>query len=163
MHVLLCVGEDGDTLGRALATAWRDAAPRCVVEIVALADPVPPADGPPGRGGQAGAGVFVPLESLGLANAAVREESPLDRRAAAADLVVVHVAVLDTTTLHEGRVPAAVRAAAPLAVPVVVLAGRSEVSRREWSGAGVSGLHETGPDAVAATARVARTWAPSWA
>ncbi|MGF0117094.1 hypothetical protein ACQFYA_12315 [Promicromonospora sp. Marseille-Q5078] len=162
MHVLLCVGEDDDTLGHALATAWRDAAPRCVVEAVALPGPVPPAGGIPDGDGRAGAGVFVPLESLGLASA-TREESPLDRRVTTADLVVVHVAVLDATTLHEGRVPAAVRAAAPLAVPVVVLAGGSEVTRREWSGAGVSGLHETGTDVVAATARVARTWAPSWA
>lgn len=155
MQVLLCVGEDAALLAGALATAWREAAPSCDVTAVVLPEPAPP--------GAAPAGVFVPLGALGLASVAASQDGPLARPAATSDLVVVHVPVLDATTLREGRVAAAVTAAAPYAVPVVVLAGRSEVSRREWSGAGVSGVHETGADAVAATGRVARTWAPSWA
>ncbi|MFB7798588.1 hypothetical protein [Isoptericola sp. NPDC056134] len=162
MQVLLCVGEDAGPLVPALATAWREAAPSCDVTAVVL--PGTPSDTmPPGEARTALAGVFVPLDALGLSSVAGPEEGPLAGPAAAADLVVVHVPVLDGTTLREGSVPAAVAAAAPHAVPVVVLAGRSEVSRREWSGAGVSGVHETGADAVPATARVARTWAPSWA
>jgi len=158
MQVLLCVGEDAGPLAPALATAWRDAAPSCDVTTVVLPDPTAAGSAHP-----APAGVFVPLEALGLSSVAEPEEGPLAAPATASDLVVVHVPVLDGTSLREGRVPAAVAAAAPHAVPVVVLAGRSEVSRREWSGAGVSGVHETGSDAVTATARVARTWAPSWA
>ncbi|MEL7974697.1 hypothetical protein AAG589_02445 [Isoptericola sp. F-RaC21] len=158
MHVLLCVREDDASLAPALAAAWRAGAPSCDVRTVALPDP------PSHDAAEAGrAGVFVPLEALGLTSATGAEDGPLTGPAAESDLVVVHVPVLDGTTLREGRVPAAVAAAAPHAVPVVVLAGRSEVSRREWSGAGVSGVHETGADAVATTARVARTWAPSWA
>ncbi|GAB6938774.1 hypothetical protein ACQP60_20590 [Isoptericola variabilis] len=155
MQVLLCVGEDADPLARAIATAWREAAPSCDVTTVVLPEAAP--------AGEAPAGVFVPLAALGLASVAVPEDGPLAGQAAASDLVVVHVPALDGTTLREGRVAAAVAAAAPHAVPVVVLAGRNEVSRREWSGAGVSGVHETGADVVAATGRVARTWAPSWA
>ncbi|WP_139820874.1 hypothetical protein [Krasilnikoviella flava] len=158
MRVLLCVGGDADDLAVALGAAWRDAAPACDVEVVAL-----PARSEDEPGGGRPAGVFVPLGSLGLTKVAGPGDGPLAGAAAAADLVVVHVPVLDATTLHSGPVPAAVSAAAPLALPVVVLAGHSEVSRREWSGAGISGVHETGPDAVAATRRAARTWAPSWA
>lgn len=157
MQVLLCVGEDAGPLAPALATAWHGSAPSCDVTTVVLPDPAPPGAHP------APAGVFVSLDALGLSSVAGPEDGPLAAPATTTDLVVVHVRVLDGTTLREGRVPAAVAAAAAHAVPVVVLAGRSEVSRREWSGAGVSGVHETGDDAVAATARVARTWAPSWA
>ncbi|MFI2102113.1 hypothetical protein ACH436_02385 [Isoptericola sp. NPDC019693] len=162
MQVLLCVGEDAASLAPTLVTAWREAAPSCEVRVVALPDPASPG-GSHRAPDRPAAGVFVPLEALGLVSVAGPGEGPLSAPAAASDLVVVHLAVLDGTTLREGRVPAAVAAGAPHAVPVVVLAGRSEVSRREWSGAGVSGVHETGDDLVAATARVARTWAPSWA
>ncbi|MFD6177116.1 MULTISPECIES: glycerate kinase [unclassified Isoptericola] len=158
MRVLLCVGEDADALLPDLATAWREAAPACEVTTAVL-----PGAGPAAVGQAAPVGVFVPLDALGLASVASPGAGPLDAAAEAADLVVVHLGALDGTTLREGLVAAAVRAAAPLALPVVVLAGRSEVSRREWSGAGVSGVHETGPDVLAAVPRVARTWAPSWA
>ncbi|MFC7879084.1 hypothetical protein [Isoptericola sp. NPDC057391] len=161
MQVLLCVGEDAGSLAPALASAWREAAPSCDVTTVVL--PGTPSGTAPAGEAPAPAGVFVPLGALGLSSVAGPEEGPLTGPAAASDLVVVHLPVLDGTTLREGRVPAAVAAAAPHAVPVVVLTARSEVSRREWSGAGVSGVHETGPDVVAGTARVARTWAPSWA
>ncbi|MFC8599665.1 MULTISPECIES: hypothetical protein [unclassified Isoptericola] len=155
MHVLLCVGEDADTLAPELASAWRAGAPSCEVEPVVVPVAVAPRHDVP-------AGVFVPLDALGLGSVPAPGPGPLAEAAGAADVVVVHLPVLDGTTLHEGLLADAVRAAAPQAVPVVVLAGRSEVSRREWSGAGVSGVHETGPDVVAATVRVARTWAPSW-
>ncbi|MCK9793317.1 hypothetical protein M1843_06115 [Isoptericola sp. 4D.3] len=167
MHVLICVGEDGAALAPVLAEAWREAAPRCDVETVVLPGPAPATDAASaGVPGLASPGVFVPLDALGLstvAGAQGRAESALAGPAGRADLVVVHVPALDGTSLREGPVQAAVATAGPRAVPVVVLAGRSEVSRREWSGAGVSGVHETGTDVPASTARVARTWAPSWA
>lgn len=164
MQVLICVGEDADPSARALAAAWQDAAPSCDVDTVVVPDLARSGvAGGHGSPGGARPGVFVPLESLGLASVPGPAPGPLTGPAARSDLVVVHVPVLDAGTLREGRVAAAAAAAAPHAVPVVVLAGRSEVSRREWSGAGVSGVHETGADVLTATARVARTWAPSWA
>ncbi|GAA1739461.1 hypothetical protein GCM10009809_38640 [Isoptericola hypogeus] len=187
MHVLLCVeadavtprdgaggaddagaddvgaGRGGAARAAALAAAWRGAAPRCTVEPLVLPAAAP---GPSHRpdGGTVPVGVFVPVTSLGLANVSERVPAAtalLRERVAEADLVVVHVPVLDGETLHGGPVAAAAEAAAPHAVPVVLLAGRCEVSRREWSGAGLSGVHEVvGEEAVA---RVARTWAPGWA
>jgi hypothetical protein len=80
--------------------------------------------------------------------------------AARADVVVAYVTRLDGEGLHKGVVVEAAAAAAPHAVPVVVITGRSEVSRREWSTAGLSGVHEVADDDLA---RVARTWSPGWA
>ncbi|WP_454858076.1 hypothetical protein [Promicromonospora soli] len=76
-----------------------------------------------------------------------------------ADVVVAYVTRLDGDGLHHGVVVEAAAAAAPHAVPVVVVTGRSEVSRREWSTAGLSGVHEVADGDVA---RVARTWTPAW-
>lgn len=178
MHVLLCVEDDADARpvapddgatpgarerAAALAAAWRGGAPRCTVTSLVL--PAPPrTHGEPG-GAPATAGVFVPVSSLGLTRVG-EQVSPatarLQEQVAGADLAVVAVAVLDGDTLHDGAVAAVSGAAAGAVVPVVVLAERSEVTRREWSGAGVSGVHEVGrdPDSVA---RVARTWVPGWA
>ncbi|GAB4086115.1 hypothetical protein GCM10028784_27450 [Myceligenerans cantabricum] len=79
---------------------------------------------------------------------------------AAADVVAAHVAVLDAGSLRTGPVAEAAAAAAPHAVPVVALAGRVEVTRRELASAGISGAHEiSGAD----VARVARSWTPGWA
>jgi hypothetical protein len=73
---------------------------------------------------------------------------------------VAYITRLDGDGLHRGVVVEAAAAAARHAVPVVVVTERSEVSRREWSTAGLSGVHE----AVAGdVARVARTWTPGWA
>jgi hypothetical protein len=117
--------------------------------------------------------VFVPLSALGLSTA-VRPPDPVERRlralSAEADVVVVHLDVLDGEALHGGPLPMAAAVAGERALPLVVLAGRSEVSRREWSGAGVSGVHEVGTvdgsqDAGSRAARVTRaasTWAPRW-
>jgi hypothetical protein len=73
---------------------------------------------------------------------------------------VAYVTRLDGETLHRGVVVEAAAAAAPHAVPVVVVTERSEVSRREWSTAGLSGVHEAADGDIA---RVARTWTPGWA
>ncbi|MFD7308417.1 hypothetical protein [Promicromonospora sp. NPDC059942] len=88
------------------------------------------------------------------------EQAALTDAAAHADVVVAYVTLLDGEGLHRGVVVEAAAAAAPHAVPVVVLTGRSQVSRREWSTAGLSGVHEVADDDVA---RVARTWSPGWA
>lgn len=88
------------------------------------------------------------------------EGAQLREAAARADVVVAYVTRLDGDELHRGVVVEAAAAAAPHAVPVVVVTERSEVSRREWSTAGLSGVHETAGGDVA---RVARTWTPGWA
>jgi hypothetical protein len=116
--------------------------------------------------------VLVPLSALRRRPGADGPpESPLPAwaaRLAAADLVVVHLLRLDARALHGPPLADVVAAAAPLAVPVVVLAGRSEAARREWSAAGLSGVHEVGSagdDPTALTEQVARaagTWAPRW-
>lgn len=187
MHVLICAppaapvapGEPGATSApdsappsvrppraASLAAAWEDAAPHCTVEPLELDGPAPAGPASPGRppDPEAPRGVFVPVTSLGLDSA--REHlSPraarLREHVSRADLVVVAAEALDGAALHEGPVAAVADAAAPYAVPVVVVADRVEVTRREWSAAGVSGVHEaaTGGEALA---RVARTWAPVW-
>ena len=139
-----------------LAAAWR-AGGTGSVDAATL--PALPSGGTP-------AVVFVPLGALGLtaAPAAVAPaEARLRELVAGADLVVVHLDALDGGTLHDGVLLLVARVAGERALPVVVLAGSSDASRREWSGAGVSGVHEVGPGAgprAAAVERVARTWAP---
>ncbi len=112
-------------------------------------------------------GVFVPTTALGLSSVAPPPVPPgvarLRAGVAGADLVVVLAEVLDARELHEGPVAEAARAAEPYAVPVVVLAGRDESTRRAWSAAGVSGVHEVGDAPLDLVPRVARTWAPEWA
>lgn len=117
----------------------------------------------PGAG--AGGGLGLAVAALGGRlldeTVVVADALGLDARVARADLVVVVLDVLDGDALHHGPLPVVAAAAAPHALPVVVLAGTSQAGRREWSAAGVSGVHETGAapggrdDAVA---RVARTW-----
>lgn len=87
------------------------------------------------------------------------EGAALSEAAERADVVVAYVTRLDGDGLHRGVVVEAAAAAAPHAVPVVVVTERSEVSRREWSTAGLSGVHEVADGDVV---RVARTWTPAW-
>ncbi|WP_425956862.1 hypothetical protein [Xylanimonas sp. McL0601] len=156
MHVLLLASQA--TLAEELAAAWRSAGAGSVEPAVLPSRPAVAA--PPG--------VFVPLSALGLTTAAPvvdPAEARLRKLAAVADVVVVHLDVLDGPGLHEGPLPLVARVAGERALPVVVLAGRSEASRREWSAGGVSGVHEVGADAAAraaAVARAARTWDPQW-
>lgn len=168
VHVLLLAGSE--TGARALADAWSAAAPRCSVVPFAL---VVPGLGPGGHEAGPGerptppAGVFVPTTALGLSSVTPPPVPPdvarLRAEVADVDLVVVLADVLDARELHEGLVAEAARAAEPHAVPVVVLAGRDESTRRAWSAAGVSGVHEVGDTPLDVVPRVARTWAPSWA
>ncbi|GAA1992434.1 hypothetical protein GCM10009718_32720 [Isoptericola halotolerans] len=158
-------GSEGPQGAAALAAAWTGAAPRCATEPLVV--PVARPAAPPSPGAPAPAGVFVPTSALGLSSVGLPPVPPhvalMAERAADADLVVVHVRTLDGSALHDGPVADAARAAAPHAVPVVVLAGRSEVSRRELAAAGVAGVHEVGdPWDPSAVRRAARTWAPPW-
>ncbi len=156
MHVLLLAADA--PLAEELAGAWRAEGAGAVTAAVL----------PARSAAAAPAGVFVPLESLGLratAGSSDPEEARLRALADEADLVVVHLDVLDGDALHEGALPLVARVAGERALPVVVLAGRAEVSRREWSAAGVSGVHEVGAADGArsdAVGRAARTWAPRW-
>jgi hypothetical protein len=119
--------------------------------------------GRPGAVGPDDAGVAHPGPTApGPAPSALpgAEGDALAEAAAGADVVVAYVTLLDGDGLHRGVVVEAAAAAARHAVPVVVVTERSEVSRREWSTAGLSGVHEVvGGD----VARVARTWTPGWA
>jgi len=118
--------------------------------------------GPPAAVGPTDVGPAVPGPSApGPAPSALPrgDGAALTEAAGRADVVVAYVTRLDGEELHRGVVVEAAAAAAPHAVPVVVVTGRSEVSRREWSTAGLSGVHEvTDGDVV----RVARTWTPAW-
>ncbi len=88
---------------------------------------------------------------------------------ASVDVVVTGEGAFDWQSLR-GKVVAGVAAVAlERAVPVVVLAGRVEVSRREWITAGIAAAFpaaaepgETPAEGVArAAARAARTWSRS--
>ncbi|PZR53781.1 hypothetical protein DNL40_06565 [Xylanimonas oleitrophica] len=191
MHVLLLAADAATA--ETLADAWRAAAAGTVEPAVL---PAAEPDGDERDGGRRETGgVLVPVAALGLTRAhlpAHPQEERLRRLVAAADLVVVHVERLDAAALRAAPLGLAGRVAGERALPVVVLAGRSEVARREWSAAGVSGVHVVGADGpegglaptpenadgvgdggaaaavadggrAARVARAARTWAPRWA
>jgi hypothetical protein len=172
VQVLLVTVDEGDDEGSAaarMAAAWTEAAPRCVVERIALpaSSSGTPSAAPAAAVPGAVSGVFVPTTALGLRSVGAPDLAPhlarLGECAARVDVVVVHCPVLEAATLHEGAVADAARAAAPHAVPVVVLAGVDRTSRRELAAAGVAAVHVVGdPWEPARVARTARTWAPAW-
>ncbi|TAK71040.1 MAG: glycerate kinase [Actinomycetota bacterium] len=111
----------------------------------------PADDAPGGRdpavalGAGAGGGLGYALLALGGRRvpgiATVTEAVGLTGRAAAADLVLTGEGTFDWQSLR-GKVVAGVAAAAlPSARPVVVLAGRVAVGRREWVAIGVSAAY----------------------
>ncbi|MFE7509387.1 hypothetical protein [Promicromonospora sp. NPDC057488] len=186
VHVLLLA----ETLPDAerLAAGWRAAAPHATTEVREVRLPgsvAAPSAGPVHDDGGAGRGVLLAGPAIPVGRPAAvgpqdagpahpgpsapgpapsalprAEGAELADVAGRADVVVAYVTRLDGEGLHKGVVVEAAAAAAPHAVPVVVVTGRSEVSRREWSTAGLSGVHEVvGED----LARVARTWSPGWA
>jgi glycerate kinase len=121
-------------------------------------------------GAGAGGGLGAALVRLGARRVpgigTVLEAAGLADLIASADLVITGEGSFDWQSLR-GKVVAGVAAAAlERAVPVVVLAGRVEVSRREWISAGIAAAFpaaaepgETPAEGVArAAARVARTW-----
>jgi hypothetical protein len=176
VHALLLAADPRTAAG--LAAAWRTGGAGTVEpgELPPAPSPAPIpalADGHrPSAPGTGPAPVLVPLSALlrrpGADGPPARPAPAWAARLAAADLVVVHLERLDGRGLHGPPLADVVAAAAPLAVPVVVLAGRCAAARREWSAAGLSGVHEVGsagadPAARAEqVARAAATWAPRW-
>ena len=121
-------------------------------------------------GAGAGGGLGAALIRLGARRVpgigTVLEAADIAGLIGSVDLVVTGEGSFDWQSLR-GKVVAGVAAAAlERAVPVVVLAGRVEVSRREWITAGVAAafpaaaeLGESHSDGVSrAAARAARTW-----
>lgn len=82
------------------------------------------------------------------------------------DLVITGEGSFDWQSLRGKVVAGVAEAAVPRAVPVVVLAGRVEVSRREWIAAGVVSAFAAAPDdgesAAAGLARAAQRLARTW-
>ena len=124
-------------------------------------------------GAGAGGGLGAALIRLGARRVpgigTVLEAAGLDDLIAGVDLVITGEGSFDWQSLR-GKVVAGVAAAAlERAVPVLVLAGRVEVSRREWITAGVAAAFpaaaepgESHSEGVArAAARAARTWSRS--
>lgn len=104
-------------------------------------------------------GIATVLAGSGVADLLADDGSPVD-------LVVTGEGSFDWQSLH-GKVVSGVAAAAlERAVPVLVLAGRVEVSRREWIAAGVAAAFPAAADAgqspadgvARAAERAARTW-----
>jgi glycerate kinase len=100
----------------------------------------------------------------------VLEATRLAERAAAADLVVTGEGAFDWGSLRGKVVAGVARVAQDTGRPVIVLAGRVEVGRREMSSAGVDAAyaivdmpageatHTPAAGLSALAARVARTW-----
>jgi glycerate kinase len=123
-----------------------------------------------GAGGGLGFGLLL-LGSRRVPGAAlVAEALGLDARVRVVDLVLTGEAVFDWESLRGKVVTAAARAGQAAGRPVVVLADRVDVGRRELSAAGVDAAyaasdlpagevgHTTADRLAALAARVARTW-----
>jgi len=90
----------------------------------------------------------------------VADDTALDERLAAADLVVVLADELGAHELGDGTVRLVAAQAARHALPVVVVARAVVAGRREQAAAGVSSAYAWGDgDPRALVERVARTWA----
>jgi glycerate kinase len=121
-------------------------------------------------GAGAGGGMGAALIRLGARRvpgiSTVLDATDLGAALEAADLVITGEGAFDWQSLRGKAVAGVAAAALERAVPVLVLAGRVEMSRREWIGAGVAAAFpaaaEPGEDAAAgvsrAAARAARTW-----
>ncbi|HEX6886657.1 MAG TPA: glycerate kinase [Candidatus Nanopelagicales bacterium] len=122
-------------------------------------------------GAGAGGGLGAALLRLGARRVpgieTVLAATDLTGALADADVVLTGEGAFDWQSLR-GKVVAGVAAAATTrAIPTVVLAGRVEVSRREWITAGVAAVFAAAPEpgqtaaqgVAAAAARAARTWA----
>jgi glycerate kinase len=168
------MGSDGAALGYA-AQKGADRATRDLLES-AMRSWATATDGAaavrPGTG--AGGGLGFGLVLLGaerVAGATVTIEAcGLDQRAAAADLVISGEGAFDWQSLRGKTVAGVARVAQGVGRPMLVLAGRVEVGRRELANAGIDAAYaiedlapgevgHTHAQALAALAsRVARTW-----
>ncbi|CAB4907298.1 unannotated protein [freshwater metagenome] len=127
-------------------------------------------------GAGAGGGIGCALFALGGTRQPgidyVLEASEIPRRAQDADLVLTGEGSFDWQSLRGKAVSGVAQAALTAGRPVVVLAGRVEVGRREWAGMGVTGVYSlvdlagSADSAMAdarhwlteAAARAARSW-----
>jgi glycerate kinase len=122
-------------------------------------------------GAGAGGGMGAALIRLGARRvpgiATVLAAMDLDAALGGTDLVITGEGAFDWQSLRGKAVAGVAAAALDRAVPVLVLAGRVEVSRREWIGAGVAAAFPAAPDPgedpaeglARAAERAARTWA----
>jgi len=170
------MGSDGAALGYA-AQKGADRATRDLLET-AMREWATATDGGMAvkSGAGAGGGIGFGLLLLGAARvpgaSVVIDATRLAARATEVDLVLTGEGAFDWQSLRGKLVAAVARAAQEAARPVVVLAGRVEVGRRELANAGIDSAYavddlpaEQGgdrpPDRLAALAsRVARTWSP---
>ena len=95
----------------------------------------------------------------------------LTDRIAQADLVITGEGSFDWQSMHGKAIAQVAKTALQLGKPVVVLAGRVEVGRREWSAQGIVGAYAAGHDGEipedpqmslsSLATRVARTYSPN--
>ncbi len=115
-------------------------------------------------GAGAGGGVGAALFALGATRQPgidyVIAASEIARRAQEADLVITGEGSFDWQSLRGKVVSGVASAALAAGRPVVVLAGRVEVGRREWAGIGVSGAYSLVD--LAGSAEVAMADGPEW-
>jgi glycerate kinase len=122
-------------------------------------------------GAGAGGGIGAALIRLGARRvpgiATVLSAIGLDDALAGADLVITGEGAFDWQSLRGKAVAGVAAAALARAVPVLVLAGRVELSRREWIGAGVAAAFpaaaEPGEGPAEGVARAAQRAARTWA
>lgn len=151
---------------------WAGALPRVQVDGVAK---------DPGvlLGAGAGGGIGCALLAIGARRVAgidtVIEAAHIPERSAAADLVITAEGSFDWQSLRGKVVAGVARAALEQVRPVLVLAGRVEVGRREWSALGISAtyscvdeagdldtsLRDPGEWLARTAARAARSWSRS--
>lgn len=115
-------------------------------------------------GAGAGGGIGAALFALGATRQPgidyVISASEIARRAQEADLVITGEGSFDWQSLRGKVVSGVASAALAAGRPVVVLAGRVEVGRREWAGIGVSGAYSLVD--LAGSAEVAMADGPEW-
>ncbi len=121
-------------------------------------------------GAGAGGGIGVAMLRLGAARvpgiATVLEATAIAELLADVDLVLTGEGAFDWQSLRGKAVAGVAAAALARAVPVVVLAGRVDLARREWIAAGVAAAFPAAADpgedpaegVARAAARAARTW-----
>jgi len=115
-------------------------------------------------GGLAGGAGFA-LLALGARAAGGFEltavETSLEDEVTSADLCVAVLEVLDAVALERSAVSAVAPGALEAAIPVVVISGEDQTSRRHRAALGIAGVHTSELDAASLrdmARRVARTW-----
>lgn len=121
-------------------------------------------------GAGAGGGIGAALIRLGARRvpgiATVMDAAGIREAIASADLVITGEGALDWQSLHGKVVSGVASTALERGVPVLVLAGRIDIDRREWLAAGVAAAFpaaaDPGEDPAAGLARAAGRAARTW-